>query len=243
MANSYEAEGATQRDLLYNDRLAQADELRREKQAMRIQAATTRAVDLAQLQQSPAAAKTEPETDSGQPIAEEQEQESGDSYRAPSYRERLQAARKAKDKHVSSLSMATAPVRNGVSNLLADAWLAVLVDWGVFSLLWINIHAFMSMIMPDVFVKLGHEWLGQIPGGNMASKGARRTAKEVGESIGLIEKMGLFFLDAVVLIVFLLIVAVIAVILIPLIPVLKALDFLGPIGDAFIGIWKIFSGI
>jgi len=53
---------------------------------------------------------------------------------------------------------ATAPMRAGTSKLLQDAWIYLIPSWGL-TLIWINIHAFLSLVIgKDVFCRLGDEW-------------------------------------------------------------------------------------
>jgi hypothetical protein len=59
---------------------------------------------------------------------------------------------------------AIAPMRRGLSKLLQQAWLNLITSWGL-TLIWINIHVFLSYIFGEkLFCKLGEEWKDMIPG-------------------------------------------------------------------------------
>jgi hypothetical protein len=49
------------------------------------------------------------------------------------------------------------PARMYTNSLLRWSWIVLIPSWGL-SLIYINIHAFMRMIMPSLFCELGEEW-------------------------------------------------------------------------------------
>jgi len=63
---------------------------------------------------------------------------------------------------------ATAPMRRGTSKLLQQAWLNIIDSFGL-TLIWINIHVFLSYVLGEkLFCKLGEEWADMIPGAGAA---------------------------------------------------------------------------
>jgi hypothetical protein len=94
----------------------------------------------------------------------------------------------------------TAPAQRGLSRLLAEAWKNLISSYGL-TLIWINTHFFMRSIGTPGFCDLGEEWVdGKFLGGQATNNDA---VKEAGKKIGLIEKMGLFAADFLVLIIIL----------------------------------------
>jgi len=58
---------------------------------------------------------------------------------------------------------AAAPVRKVTSSLLRSAWINLIPSWGL-TLIWIDIHVFLGMVIGNkFFCKLGEEWL-DMPG-------------------------------------------------------------------------------
>lgn len=131
---------------------------------------------------------------------------SGGTDRKASLRSsRLAAMRKQRAQvGVSEGEAATAaivsPVQRGLSRLLAESWKNLISSYGA-TLLWINTHFFMHSIGSPGFCDLGEEWAdSKTPGGKAGSSEA---LKEAGKKIGVIEKMGLFVADLLVLIIIL----------------------------------------
>jgi hypothetical protein len=61
-------------------------------------------------------------------------------------------------------SAAAAPLRKSTSKLLQQAWLNIIDSFGL-TLIWINIHVFLSYVFGEkLFCKLGEEWQDMIPG-------------------------------------------------------------------------------
>ncbi|MEI6378497.1 MAG: hypothetical protein WCO55_02470 [Candidatus Falkowbacteria bacterium] len=192
MANSYEADNATQPDLYYNAQAAQADELRRSKQEERIKAASTEAAAL------PNFARAYDQ----KPVAETDEDSSESS--PDDYRQVVQSARRAKGKKEGgikkTLDKVFAPAQSQLSELLVECWVGIPETWGL-TLIWINIHAVMSLILSSVFCKLGHEWTGEIPGLGQAMGFSKKFKKHAEKSMfiaGMIEWGVLLICDAII---------------------------------------------
>lgn len=95
-------------------------------------------------------------------IAEPDQADTADDGSYAAWRRRAVAMRRMMlDKKMSQNNQAAAagtPVRLASSNLLRAAWLALIPSWGL-SLIWIDIHAFLRIVFPSFFCKLGEEWL------------------------------------------------------------------------------------
>jgi len=119
-----------------------------------------------------------------------------------SFRDRWRAAKqamnlkqKAKDKIAEKV---TTPARAGTSRALQWAWKALIPSWGLSSI-WLNIHVFLRMVFGEkLFCKLGEEWIPKPLAGAGGEAG-----KGLSKSIGIIEVMGLLFLDLVAFIIIL----------------------------------------
>jgi hypothetical protein len=128
---------------------------------------------------------------------------------------------------------AAVPMQKGTSKLLQDAWINLIPSWGL-TLIWINIHVFLSLVIgKKFFCRLGDEWLtGGISGGaksiNAISQGksGRITIKNGSQCANIGESMVLVVLDLILLI---LIIAIIAIIAGILKVVENPLDFLSSI--------------
>jgi len=115
-----------------------------------------------------------------------------------SLRQRVQAARqalnikeRAKEKIKEKI---TAPAKTGTSKLLQQAWLNLIDSFGL-TLIWINIHVFLRYVVGEkLFCKLGEEWIPK-----QISAVGGEAGKTAGKTIGLVEVMGLLFLDLIVL--------------------------------------------
>jgi len=117
-----------------------------------------------------------------------------------SLRQRIQAARQAMDLKAKAKQKleekVTAPAKAGTSNALRWAWLTLIPSFGL-SLIYINIHVFLRMVVGEkLFCKLGEEWIPKPLAGAGGEAG-----KGLSKSIGIIEVMGLLFLDLAVLII------------------------------------------
>lgn len=91
-----------------------------------------------------------------------------------------------------------APIKQGTSNLLKQAWLHLIDSFG-FTLIWIDIHVFLRQIFEKFFCKLGEEWLPTYGVGGEAggepSLADSSAGKQASKSIGLVETMGFFTLN------------------------------------------------
>ena len=119
-----------------------------------------------------------------------------------SIRQRLAAARQAMDLKAKAKKKieekVAAPARAGTNKALRWAWMTLIPSFGL-SLIYINIHVFLRFVLGEkLFCKLGDEWIPkQVSGaGGEAGQG-------LSKSIGIIEVMGLLFLDLVAFIIIL----------------------------------------
>ena len=134
-------------------------------------------------------------------------------------RRAMDIKQRAKDKIEEKV---TAPARMGTNYVLRWAWLTLIPSFGL-SLLYVNLHVFLKMVFGEkLFCKLGDEWIPkkvQAVGGEAGKMG--------GKAIGIVEVMGLLFLDLAVLA----IIAVILVIIVLLVTIIadpwKAIDLFG----------------
>jgi len=75
----------------------------------------------------------------------------------------------AKAENGEASATAAAPMSKALSNLLRQAWFNLISSWGV-TLIWINIHLFLSYIFGEkLFCKLGKEWEDMVPGAGGAA--------------------------------------------------------------------------
>jgi len=119
-----------------------------------------------------------------------------------SLRQRVQAARQAMDLKAKAKQKleekVTAPAKAGTSRALQWAWLTLIPSFGL-SLIYINIHVFLKAVFGEkLFCKLGEEWIPKPLAGAGGEAG-----KGLSKSIGIIEVMGLLFLDLVAFIIIL----------------------------------------
>jgi hypothetical protein len=80
--------------------------------------------------------------------------------------DRVEASRtqKLKAKANKAVEAALAPMRKGLNNLLKSAWENLIESFGL-TLLWIDIHVFLNMVLGDkLFCNLGEEWIPDKPG-------------------------------------------------------------------------------
>lgn len=104
---------------------------------------------------------------------------------------RMAAVRGAKN--AEEKGVATNALHLASGRVLFSAWFALIPSWGL-SLIWINIHAFMRLALPQFFCKLGSEFV---------PKPLKKMVGKAGATIGafafLIESMVLVFLDILAL--------------------------------------------
>jgi len=99
-----------------------------------------------------------------------------------------------------------APARAGTSRALQWAWRSLFTVIGFIpGLIWINIHVLLKMIFGEkLFCKLGDEWIPK-----QVSAAGGEAGKMASRSIGIVEVMGLVFLDLMALLLILIALAVI----------------------------------
>ena len=138
------------------------------------------------------------------------------SLREAVMQEKRQAAAKEKEEGGSGLaSKASAPARKGISALLRSAWINLIPSYGL-TLIWINIHIFLGMILGNnLFCKLGVEWTDKATGAAMAKGSAmqKKLEAKAGNSIGLVEKMGVGCADLGCLFILISAVAIVALLI------------------------------
>ncbi|MFA5154874.1 MAG: hypothetical protein WC453_00405 [Patescibacteria group bacterium] len=127
-------------------------------------------------------------------------------------RKRELALAEAKGEAAGGLAgAATAPVRRGTSKLLQQSWLNLIDSFGL-TLIWINIHVFLKMVVGEkFFCKLGEEWASLVPGGE-ADPLAKEAAAKFGKPIGTVEAIALALCDLILLLLILAIISLVAMI-------------------------------
>jgi len=116
-------------------------------------------------------------------------------------RQRLVSASLAKQKLAKAKTAVMATARLGTGRLLQWAWISLIPSFGL-SLVYINMHVFLRWIFPSAFCKLGEEWTPKIVG-------QHSTKNIAGTAFGIVELMGLVFLD---ILAFFIIFAILAII-------------------------------
>ncbi len=112
-------------------------------------------------------------------------------------RRAMDLKQKAKDKLKEKV---TDPMKMGTNTALKWAWTVLVPSFGL-SLIYINTHVFLRWIFPSAFCKLGEEWIPKQITGEHSSKNVAGTA------FGIVEVMGLLFLDLVALFILLSVIA------------------------------------
>ncbi len=115
-------------------------------------------------------------------------------------RQRVQAARRtldlkerAKEKLKEKVA---APAKQATNNLLRWAWGVLIPSFGL-SLIYINIHVFLRMVLGEkLFCKLGEEWIPK-----QVSAAGGGAGESLSKSIGIVEVMALLFLDLMALLI------------------------------------------
>ena len=178
-----------------------------------------RAGDLREAQR-PQAGKNEKKAGQAGPTGSDRSDENADfsedeDESAPlSLREKIAAGKKQKGKEddgssVAGSSLKASAASKGSAELLKQSWLNLIPSWGL-TLIWINIHVFLSQIFgKKAFCKLGDEWSGPVPGAAAAAKVADPKKSSLG-NIG--EAAGLAGCDGCCLFVFLAIIAVFVIV-------------------------------
>jgi hypothetical protein len=93
------------------------------------------------------------------------------------------------------------PAKMATANGLRWAWLTLIPSWGL-SIIYINMHVFLRFVLPDLFCKLGEEW---IPKQVKALTGEGSDGVEKG--IGILEIIALVAIDLILLFFIILVVA------------------------------------
>lgn len=136
------------------------------------------------------------------------------SLREAVLQEKKQKAAKEKEEGGGLASKAMSPARKGTSALLREAWIYLIPSYGL-TLIWINIHVFLGMILGNnLFCKLGVEWSDKVSGAT-AKGGAmqKKIEEKAGSSIGLVEKIGVGCADIGCLLILIFVIAIIALII------------------------------
>jgi len=124
-----------------------------------------------------------------EPAAADKARQTG-GEKQQSLRQRYLAARQAKDKIAEKV---TSPARAGTSKALRWAWMALIPSWGL-SAIWLNLHVLLKFIFGEkLFCKLGDEWLPA-----KADAAAGEAGKTLKRGVGMIETMGLIFIDVII---------------------------------------------
>jgi hypothetical protein len=109
------------------------------------------------------------------------------------YRQARQDAKNVKNSGLGeqATELAAAPIQQATSKMLQQAWLNLIDSWGT-TLVWINVHWILNMVMGDkFFCDLGKEWLPKAgKGGNEGSGQAMESILGLPLSgLGYVEKM------------------------------------------------------
>jgi len=106
-------------------------------------------------------------------------------------------------------SISTAPS----AKLLKAAWMNLLSSYGA-TLLWINIHAFLSITVgKGFFCKLGEEWLPI-----NAKKSTNERAQKLAKALSFLETLALVLLDTLIILIVIVILGIIIMIIDAIIP-------------------------
>jgi len=147
------------------------------------------------------------------------------------FAEQSEAAREKGGAADKIAGAATAPIRQGTSKLLQQAWLHLADSFGL-TLLWIDIHVWLGSIFGDkFFCKLGQEWLD-----NNIVSAENEYAKSQGKTLGTVEPMVLVGCNVGCFVILLFIIMIVAMIVGIIENPLKALS------AAFGYLWQYFGG-
>lgn len=135
-------------------------------------------------------------------IENESEEEDEEDLRSAVLKEKKnQIVIASKDK--SSVSKIS-PASKATANLLRSAWQNLIPSWGL-TLIWIDIHIFLSMVFgKNLFCSLGEEWL---------SKGVSNNVEGAKKAVGMTEGMAVGCLNFGCLLIVLAVLAVISMII------------------------------
>ncbi|MDD5290529.1 MAG: hypothetical protein PHZ04_00220 [Patescibacteria group bacterium] len=121
----------------------------------------------------------------------EEDQEGEESWGKRINRLKMQANLKRRAKEEIEKKVMD-PVKQGTNRLLKAAWGNLIDSFGL-TLIYINMHVFLRWVFPDLFCKLGEEWMPKIVAGESSAKNIGGTA------FGIVEVIGLLILDLIVL--------------------------------------------
>jgi hypothetical protein len=99
----------------------------------------------------------------------------------------------------------TAPIKMGTNRALQYAWGVLIPSWGL-SIIYINMHVFLRFVFPDLFCKLGEEWVPKTMAGESTAKNVAGTA------FGIVEIIGLLIIDVLIFFIILSVLGVIVMI-------------------------------
>lgn len=118
------------------------------------------------------------------------------------------------------------PASKATANLLRSAWQNLIPSWGL-TLIWIDIHIFLSMVLgKNLFCSLGEEWL---------SKGVSNNVEGAKKAVGMTEGMAVGCLNFGCLLIVLAVLAVISMIITGLSNPLEAIK------DIFGSLWCLLG--
>lgn len=112
---------------------------------------------------------------------------------------------------------ALSPAKQSLSNLLKASWENLIDSFGL-TIIWIDIHIFLSYVLgKDLFCSLGEEWL---------PKGTPRNLESAKKYVGLTEKMGVVVINILGLVLILFVLSLVAMIVAAIDNPLKAISAL-----------------
>lgn len=133
-------------------------------------------------------ARRQDEEQANEPENEQGNQE-GQSLREAKMASMAEEGKKGKLGKVKEKASEAAHMVTGMG--LQWAWETLIPSWGL-TIIYINMHAFLRLVFPSAFCKLGDEWVPKkIAGENSATNVA-------GTAFGIVEIMGLMLIDILV---------------------------------------------
>lgn len=161
-----------------------------------------------------AAKRERSESPNSEQAADEAAEQSSDFNSAIVTAKRQKALAGATEKQSEPEDAVATPIRKVTSELLRSSWTNLVPSWGL-TLIWINIHIFLGMVLGNkYFCKLGVEWSDKVSGAIAKSGEIKKKLDEkAGNSIGLVEKIGVGCADLGCLLLLGFIIAIIALLL------------------------------
>lgn len=145
-------------------------------------------------------ARRQDEEQANEPENEQGNQE-GQSLREAKMASMAEEGKKGKLGKVKEKASEAAHMVTGMG--LRWAWESLIPSWGL-TIIYINMHAFLRLVFPSAFCKLGDEW---VPKKTFGEHSATNVA---GTAFGIVEIMGLLLID---ILVFFIILALVSVLL------------------------------